>query len=272
MLSLTRLWLVAAQAIHFENPSTIVSGLAPALFEHQVPHFVPYSCFVSAAYRDLGQPSEIERIVALLDATPPVMRSTPLGRSLRLQVEADLAWSTGQPRRALAQLEELTTMDDQVITGPIPDAGCICAAFLDETGQHSAALDVLAGRVAELSDRLGSPFRVRQGLPIGSDLVERLARRSPSAGVNAVLGLTGMVAPPARGVIPGTNETLSAREVEVLDLIAEGRSNTQIAESLFVSINTVKSHVSRIYMKLGVTSRTAAVAKARSIGLFREDR
>lgn len=54
---------------------------------------------------------------------------------------------------------------------------------------------------------------------------------------------------------------LSAREVEVMDLIARGRSNGEIASELFVSEKTVKNHVNRIYAKLGVPSRGAAIAR-----------
>jgi len=63
--------------------------------------------------------------------------------------------------------------------------------------------------------------------------------------------------------------TLSLRELEVLGLVAEGRSNTQIARQLHLSETTVKSHLAHIYPKLQVTSRTAAVAEARRRGLIR---
>lgn len=62
---------------------------------------------------------------------------------------------------------------------------------------------------------------------------------------------------------------LSAREVEVLTLVAGGRSNQQIAAQLFVSQATVKSHLVHIYAKLGVDSRTAAVAAAVERGMIR---
>ncbi|KAA1426563.1 response regulator [Nocardioides antri] len=62
--------------------------------------------------------------------------------------------------------------------------------------------------------------------------------------------------------------TLSGREVEVLDLIAAGRSNAEIAASLVVSPKTAKNHVSSILTKLGCT-RTEAVARARDAGLGR---
>lgn len=60
--------------------------------------------------------------------------------------------------------------------------------------------------------------------------------------------------------------TLSAREIEVLRLVADGRSNREIAKVLFLSETTVKSHLVHIYAKLGVRSRTSAVARAREQG------
>lgn len=62
---------------------------------------------------------------------------------------------------------------------------------------------------------------------------------------------------------------LSARELEVLTLVSEGQSNTDIAARLHLSETTVKSHLAHIYPKLGVASRTAAVAAARRAGLIR---
>jgi LuxR family maltose regulon positive regulatory protein len=63
-------------------------------------------------------------------------------------------------------------------------------------------------------------------------------------------------------------EPLSERELEVLQLIAEGLTNPEIASRLFLALNTVKTHSSNIYSKLGVHSRTQAVARARALGLL----
>ncbi len=60
---------------------------------------------------------------------------------------------------------------------------------------------------------------------------------------------------------------LSRREMDVLKLIAQGFSNQQIAESLFISLHTVKTHAQRINFKLGVERRTQAVARAKELGL-----
>jgi DNA-binding CsgD family transcriptional regulator len=62
-------------------------------------------------------------------------------------------------------------------------------------------------------------------------------------------------------------EPLTAREQEVLGLIAEGLSNQAIADKLFLSLGTVKAYTSQIYGKLGVNSRTQAVAQARRLML-----
>jgi len=57
---------------------------------------------------------------------------------------------------------------------------------------------------------------------------------------------------------------LSEREFEILQAIYEGKTNQQMAEILFLSVNTIKTHIANIYLKLDVASRTAAIAKVRS--------
>ncbi|WP_207512535.1 response regulator transcription factor [Longitalea luteola] len=61
---------------------------------------------------------------------------------------------------------------------------------------------------------------------------------------------------------------LSKRELEVLQLIAEGLSNQEIAARLFVSLNTIKTHSSRIFEKLDVKRRTQAIEKAKRLNLI----
>ena len=63
-------------------------------------------------------------------------------------------------------------------------------------------------------------------------------------------------------------EPLTGRELEVLRLIAAGRSNQRIARELFVSLDTVKKHVTHLLGKLGAANRTEAVARARQLGLI----
>ena len=63
-------------------------------------------------------------------------------------------------------------------------------------------------------------------------------------------------------------EPLSQRELEVLQLISDGASNREIAQELVLAIGTVKKHISNIFGKLGVSSRTQAVARARELDLI----
>ena len=62
--------------------------------------------------------------------------------------------------------------------------------------------------------------------------------------------------------------SISKREYEVLELIATGMSNQEIADKLYVSLNTIKTHSSRLFEKLDVSRRTQAVEKAKSLGLI----
>ncbi len=75
----------------------------------------------------------------------------------------------------------------------------------------------------------------------------------------------------AHGFKRGRWGDLSARELEVLTLIARGRSNEEIAQLLFISPHTVKNHVSSIYRKLRVRDRTQAALAAIRMGLVRFD-
>ena len=61
---------------------------------------------------------------------------------------------------------------------------------------------------------------------------------------------------------------ISKREHEVLELMAHGHSNQEIADKLFVSLNTVKTHTSNLFLKLEVSRRTQAIQKAKEMGLI----
>jgi ATP/maltotriose-dependent transcriptional regulator MalT len=77
-------------------------------------------------------------------------------------------------------------------------------------------------------------------------------------------------ADPVKELIEYDPETsgLSKRECQILELMAEGMSNREISEKLFVSVHTVKSHASNIFDKLEVKSRTQAIVKAKSIKII----
>ncbi|HEX2314730.1 MAG TPA: response regulator transcription factor [Thermomonospora sp.] len=87
-----------------------------------------------------------------------------------------------------------------------------------------------------------------------------LSRAAVSALVGAVQRGAGQDRPPPAEDASRERYGLSAREEEVMGLIVRGRSNGEIARTLFLAEKTVKNHVNRIYAKLGVTSRAAAIA------------
>ncbi len=93
-----------------------------------------------------------------------------------------------------------------------------------------------------------------------------------SAGSGQAVGSSSPAPSTAEGPVPSTAEALveelSVRELEVLQLIAEGLTNREIGSRLYVSLNTVKAHTRNIYGKLGVHNRTGAVARARTLGLL----
>ncbi|HAJ37225.1 MAG TPA: LuxR family transcriptional regulator [Chloroflexi bacterium] len=83
----------------------------------------------------------------------------------------------------------------------------------------------------------------------------------------AVLSALGVAATPDQ---TGLIEPLTPREIEILRLLAEGKSNPQIAATLIVTVETVKTHVKHIYGKLGVADRVSAAQKARALGLVND--
>lgn len=92
------------------------------------------------------------------------------------------------------------------------------------------------------------------------------AVRAAAAGRSA---LAPVIATRLLGQVRRRGEALSARETQVLQLVARGMSNQEIAAELYLSLATVKSHLAHVYTKLDVGSRTAAVAAASEQGYIR---
>jgi ATP/maltotriose-dependent transcriptional regulator MalT len=90
--------------------------------------------------------------------------------------------------------------------------------------------------------------------------------RRPEQGAPSVLS---ELRPEGVAVPKRLDDPLSEREVEVLTLLASGRTNAEIAKDLFVAVGTVKSHVNNIYRKLGAANRAEAVTRARELNLLR---
>ncbi|MCF5723384.1 LuxR C-terminal-related transcriptional regulator [Pseudomonas syringae] len=124
--------------------------------------------------------------------------------------------------------------------------------------------------LGEVAWQVGDAALARRSLQAGLELAARcqvqqaireLRLRSP--GLLSELGLEPQAATPG-----AVENPLSQRELEVLQLIALGNSNLEIADRLFISLHTVKTHARRIHSKLGVERRTQAVAKAKTLGLM----
>jgi LuxR family maltose regulon positive regulatory protein len=121
--------------------------------------------------------------------------------------------------------------------------------------------------MARLLGRVAAAQRAGEVAPPGAvppQYLDRLARAFQPATAHRVARTT----PQAAGVA-GLVEPLSDRELQVLGLLAAGRSNQQIADELVVVVDTIKKHVGHILDKLGAANRTQAVARARALGLLR---
>jgi LuxR family maltose regulon positive regulatory protein len=138
--------------------------------------------------------------------------------------------------------------------------------------ERNRAVEVLAQAVA-LAEPEGY---VRTFLDAGAELTHLLtALRSRCGDPAAVAGAARLLdfelpAPSPQGersdALP--LEPLHEREREILDLLASGLSNQEIADRLFLSENTIKWYLKSLYQKLDVSSRTAAVARAVELGLL----
>ncbi|MGH2535778.1 MAG: LuxR C-terminal-related transcriptional regulator [Candidatus Promineifilaceae bacterium] len=153
-------------------------------------------------------------------------------------------------------------------------AGLVIEGLALEALAHGGLGDLAAGLTSlERALRLAEPdgfvrLFVDLGLPMGRLLQEARSRGVRPDYVEKLLaafsaGLS--LREPATKALP---EPLTERENEVLRLIAAGLTNREVAQQLVVSPETVKKHTSSIYAKLGVSSRTAAAARARELKLF----
>ena len=189
-----------------------------------------------------------------------------------------------RPGAALALLERLhAAAVSQDRAGSVIEIGALRALALAAAGEETAAVDALAGAltlacpqgyVRVFADE-GPPMAALLGALVAAQRAEQAAARGVPLGCLArVLRAFGeRAATPGAGrgaavVVPGLVEQLTARELEVLALLAAGRSNQRIAHELVVALDTVKKHVTHVLGKLGAANRTEAVAQARQLGLI----
>ena len=192
-----------------------------------------------------------------------------------------------EPDRALGLLARLHDLAvTQGRTGSVIELQAVQALALAADGDQAAGLSALAevlalagpegyvrvfvdegAPMARLLGRLAAAQRSGEvALPgaVPPDYLDRLARAFQPPRARADTRTTPQLAGVASLVEP-----LSDRELQVLQLLAVGRSNQQIADELVVVLDTVKKHVGHILDKLGAANRTQAVARARALGLLR---
>lgn len=125
--------------------------------------------------------------------------------------------------------------------------------------------------IAQVAWLTGDSALAQSALQRGQELAERghlqFALRELSLRQPDLYRCAGLVDPREKAEAVIADGPLSRRELEVLTLIAQGNSNQQIAEQLYISVHTVKTHARRIHGKLGVERRTQAVAKAKLLRL-----
>ena len=192
-------------------------------------------------------------LAALLTDQPALLVVGQIEESERLQAELDVyqpdvvIWDLGwEPEEGLSLLEEMPTGDENAATFFV----------VLVPNEQSAAAAWLAGA---------------QGTLFRNVAIERLIAAVKGVASGLVVGepeLLATVMPPALGQEPALEEALTPREMEVLQLLAEGFSNKAIGRQLDISDHTVKFHVNAIMGKLGAESRTAAVVQATRLGLI----
>ncbi len=187
-----------------------------------------------------------------------------------------------RPGPAVTLLQRLrATAASQGRIGSVIEIQALLALALAACGDHAGALGALAQTVTLALPRGYVRVFADEGAPMRA-LATRLsaAKDQPGpardidpdylAGLLRARGQAG-AAPPSRraaAALPGMAEPLTDRELQVLQLLASGRSNQRIAHELVVALDTVKKHVTHVLAKLGAANRTEAVARARQLGLI----
>jgi LuxR family maltose regulon positive regulatory protein len=145
------------------------------------------------------------------------------------------------------------------------------ALILDYLGQSTEAVETLKQTLVLAEPSGYVRTFIDEGASIASLLRQIIAGGTHVEYVTKLLNAITTQSPelsPGHKTVPGLVEPLSERELEVLKLIASGKSNKEIGSTLFLAIGTIKKHTNNIFGKLGVGSRTKAIARARDLGII----
>jgi LuxR family maltose regulon positive regulatory protein len=164
----------------------------------------------------------------------------------------------------------LSTMERSAVSGgrlrTLITIYLLQARILSAQGRKVAARD----RVESALDLAAPQGYLRALLDEGQQVATMLpeVRHVAPQFVDSLLEAFSGKAALAEGTADSPVEPLTERELEILRLIAAGRSNPEIAESLYLSLNTVKWHAKNLYGKLGVSNRVEAAARAQELGVL----
>ena len=188
------------------------------------------------------------------------------------------------PDEALALLDRLhAAAVAQGRVGSVIEAGALRALALAACGQDADAVNALAEVLTLACPQGYVRVFADEGPPMAALLGQLIAsQRAGQAAAGVPLGClarlqrafdVGHTGPGSRygtapATVPGLVEQLTSRELEVLGMLAAGKSNQAIADQLVVTLDTVKKHVSHLLGKLGAANRTEAVTRARELGLI----
>jgi DNA-binding CsgD family transcriptional regulator len=187
---------------------------------------------------------------SMAHAVTPVARAVSTDRLLGL-----LAQTMGKPEVAASHFEDALAFCRKA--GYRPELAWACYDYAETLLGATVGAPIRSGSLH--SDRQKASALIEEGLSIANELGMK-----PLAGRLERLREKQASMPQGRPEHPAG---LSEREVEVLRLIAAGRSNPEIAQELFISRNTVLRHVSNIFSKTGVANRAEAAAYATRHGL-----
>jgi LuxR family maltose regulon positive regulatory protein len=186
-------------------------------------------------------------------------------------VLARLLMAQDRPEEVLALLEPLLPrMEQQGRKDLVIEIQILKALAFQVQGDIGQALTALEQALSVAEPGGYVRIFVDEGEPMAQLLYQAAARGIAPEYAGKLLSAFPAAEPATKPRQPQVEmiEPLSEREIEVLQLIAEGLSNREIAQKLFLSVNTVKVHTYNIYGKLSVHSRTQAVAQARALGIL----